>query len=228
MAMKEQNPNTLADNVAGRILADITSSKLQEGDLFMTGDQVGEHYSVSRSVAREAISRLQALGVIESRQRKGLLIARPDPVHLTQQWLPMYCRTSDLESLRMLAQFRYALEVGAVDLAIANATDEQMDLLEERVQDFETLASRTGHTPEADGRDLALHMVVLEMTGNALIAGMHRVLSDYFHASTQLPPMTDASKAIREHHIIVEAFRRRDAETARAMLRAHLQTTLES
>ena len=62
---------TLSTTVANRIHADILSSKLSEGDLFMTSDQIEERYEVSRTVAREAVSQLHALGVVTSRRRKG-------------------------------------------------------------------------------------------------------------------------------------------------------------
>jgi GntR family transcriptional regulator, transcriptional repressor for pyruvate dehydrogenase complex len=228
METKPLHSDTLANTVADQILEDILTSDLQAGDLFMTGDQVRERYAVSRSVAREAVSRIQALGVLECRQRKGLLVARPDPVQLTKQWLPFYCRKSDLDDLLTLAQLRYALEAGAVDLAVSHASEEQVETLAQRAAAFAAIAGKFGPNVEADQADLAFHKVILEMTGNILIAGMYRVISDYFHASTQLPLLTDASKAIREHQVIVEAFRRRDNETVRAVMRAHLETTLHT
>lgn len=223
MSARNTFSDTLANAVADRILEDIASSGLQEGQLFMTSDQVGERYSVSRSIAREAISRLQALGVLESRQRKGLLVRRPDPVRLTQQWLPFYCRASHAGDLRTLAEFRYALEVGAIELAIVKGTDEQIAELERCAAEFEAIASKRGHDAAADEADLAFHKAILDMTGNALVSGMHRVLSDYFQASRFKP---EPLKAIREHHVIAEAFRRRDADTARAIMRAHLEGTV--
>lgn len=226
MSTSNLHSDTLASTVADRMLSDILTSDLREGDLFMTGDQVIAHYSVSRSIAREAISRLQALGVLESRQRRGLLVARPDPVQLTKQWLPFYCRKSEWNELLALAQLRYALEVGAVDLAVSHASEAQIEVLSERAAAFQAIAALFGHSTEADEADVVFHKVILEMTGNVLIAGTHRVISDYFRASTQLPPLRDGSKAIREHQMIVEAFRRRDGEIIRAVMRAHLENTL--
>lgn len=222
--MPEPNSDTRVSSLTDRLYRDIIDSGLKEGDFFMTGDDVAVNYGVSRTVAREALSELRAIGVLKSRQRKGLLIARPDPVKLTAQWVPFYCHPSDPESFRTLAQLRYALEVGALDLAVANATNAQLDRLAELSCEFEVLAVGRGHTPETDDVDLAFHKTILEMTGNPLIAGMHRILSGYFSASTDFDPRADASKAIREHHLIVDAFRRRDAETVRALMRAHLDT----
>lgn len=40
--------------------------------------------------------------------------------------------------------------------------------------DLEVIASRFGHDRQADGIDLAFHRMILKMTGNSLILGMHR------------------------------------------------------
>jgi DNA-binding GntR family transcriptional regulator len=69
---------------------------------------------------------------------------------------------------------------------------------------------------------MAFHGVILEMTGNPLIAGMHQVLADYFQFSAIYNHPPHARKAIREHHTIAEAFQRRDLETVRSILRSHL------
>jgi len=97
----------------------------------MTVDQVSVHYDVSRTIAREAVSQLRALGILKSRQRKGLLIGQPDPVSLMARWVPFYSHGTDGKQLLRLAQLRYTLELGAVDLAVTNATSEQLDPLSE-------------------------------------------------------------------------------------------------
>jgi GntR family transcriptional regulator, transcriptional repressor for pyruvate dehydrogenase complex len=228
MVAPEPNSETLANTLASRIHADIVASELQEGDLFMTGDQVSERYAVSRSISREALSQLRAMGILKSRQRKGLLIDRPDPVQQMARWVPLYGRGADGTALAQLAQLRYVLELGAVDLAVPNATAGQVGELRRRAADFERIAVVYGHSADADTVDLAFHCHFLDMTGNELIAGMHRVLSDYFFASTVAEPKPgeDAQRAIREHHLIVEGIERGDRDLVRNVLRAHIEGTL--
>ena len=228
MPPHEPNSETLANTLATRIHADIVASELQEGEFFMTGDQVSERYHVSRSISREALSQLRAMGILKSRQRKGLLIDRPDPVEQMARWVPLYGRSGDGVALAELAQLRYVLETGAVDLAVPNATAEQKQSLRRRASDFERIASVHGHSADADQVDLAFHCVFLHMTGNQLIAGMHRVLSDYFLASTTVEPKPeeDAGRAIREHHLIVEGIERGDRDLVRNVLRAHIEGTV--
>ncbi len=220
--------DSLANRLALKIHEDIVASDLSEGEFFMTGDQVEAHYDVSRSIAREALSQLRSLGILESRQKKGLLVSRPDPIHLMSRWVPLYGRDGKEGEFMRLAQLRYVLEVGAVDLAVGHATEAQLARLGELADTFESIAAESGHTPEADAIDLAFHRLILEMTGNPLIAGMHQVLSGYFAASTQVAPnpKENAAMSIREHHLIAEAFRRGDGALASSLLRAHLERTL--
>ena len=219
---------SLADSLAARVHADIIAEGLREGEFFMTAEQLADRYAVSRSVAREAICQLTALGVLTSRQRKGILVARPDPVELTARLLPLYCRDSGEAGLRSLAQFRFALELGAVDLAVAHATPDQLDRFEALAHEFDAVASAQGHSSNADDVDMRLHATLLEMTANPLIHGMHRVVAEYFRVSTQFPSPEDATKAIREHYMILETLRQRDVESVRTLLRLHLQNTIAS
>ncbi len=218
----------LVTTVAEQIHAEILSSGLKQGDLFMTGQQIARRYEVSRTVAREAINQLCALGLLESRKRKGVLVAQPDPVKLSASWVPMFGRVAGVEGFRLLAQWRYVLELGAVDLAIDHGSHEQMARLTELADQFAAVAAEHGHSPAADRIDLAFHAAILEMSGNPLVAGMHRVLADYFLASAEYDPNADAAKAIREHHIIAEAFQGGDRETARSVLRSHLQSIIQA
>lgn len=217
-----------AQRLARRIHDDIVAAGLSAGEFFMTGDQVEQRYAVSRSVAREALSQLRTLGILESRQRKGLIVSRPDPVRLMSRWVPLYVRDGCEGEFQQIAQLRYVLEVGAVDLAARNATGAQRARLSELAADFEALASKTGHSPDTDQIDLAFHRLILDMTGNPLIAGMHKVLSDYFAESVEVGPnpKEDAAMSIREHHLIADAFRRADAALAASLLRSHLERTL--
>ncbi|PCJ63152.1 MAG: GntR family transcriptional regulator [Candidatus Hydrogenedentota bacterium] len=223
------NTQTLANTLASRIYDDILASDLTEGDVFMTGDQVEVQYGISRGIAREALSQLRSLGILQSRQRKGLIVSRPDPVQLMSRWVPLYCRGGTEGEFEQLAQLRYVLELGAIELAVSNAIDEQRSVLSELVFEFEGVASKHGHDENADRIDLAFHSLILEMTGNPLISGMHRVISNYFAISREMDPMPgeDATTAIREHHIIADAIAQGDRELARTVLRTHLDKTIE-
>ncbi len=221
--LPEPNSQTLANTVAIKIRKQIVERKLAEDDLFMTEAQLAERFSVSRNIAREAVSRLRALGVLKSRQSKGLIVGRSDPVLLLEHTLPFYNRTDD--DLCRLAQLRYTLEVGAIEMAASNASEDQIEKLRALAMEYqEESDAASQHTVKAMEIELDFHCLILAMTGNTLIAGMHQVIVTYFqtvehdetfHAHTN--PF-----AMWQHRAIAEAIAARDAEQARALLRMHL------
>jgi len=228
MRPQKENAQNLTADLVEKVRLRIMDSDLADGVVFMTVDQIAAEYGVSRTIAREASSQLQALGLLKGRQRVGLVVHRPDTRVLMKNWLPLYGRSLGGESIQALAQLRYVLELGAVGLAEANATEDQRDRLREIAERFEKVTSNQGQSGEADLAELEFHSLLLEMTGNSLISGMHGVLSDYFHAAARKNPnwRTVSRDAVWEHKAIAKAIAQRDAELARNLLRRHLDNSL--
>lgn len=215
-----------ANELAEKLRQRIQSEHLADGTFFMTEAQLASEYDVSHTVAREAVGRLKALGILEGRKRKGLYIRHPDPLALLSDSLPSLVASPD--DWRELAQLRYALEVGAIELAIREATEEQLEGLAEVMQEMELALREDTQAPQAIALDLEFHARLLRMTGSRLIAGMQQVLVQFF----QIAPHSEKSAAsaeriIWEHRELLAAIRARDVERARAMIRVQYQSTLQ-
>jgi GntR family transcriptional repressor for pyruvate dehydrogenase complex len=216
----------LSEALAERLRKQIEREQLRDGQLFMTEAEVAEKYGVSRTVAREAVGRLRAIGLLEGRQRKGLIVRYPDPVQLFSSTLTTLAHSA--QQLAELSRLRYVLEVGAIELAVRQATTSQIDQLLELAEQFQ----QVGDGPEVIERerelDLQFHSLLLEMTGSSLIAGMQRVLVDFFHTIViPKPPDAVALKRIAwEHQELATAVRDRDVERARTMIRIQVRRYL--
>ncbi len=210
---------TQSVDLADRLRERIQSSGLADGELFMTESELAEEYGVSRTVAREAVGRLAAIGLLEGRKSKGLVVRRPDPLRLLELGLPSLIDSQrDLSELAML---RYVLEMGAVEPAVRNGTDDQIRRLSELANDMEEVI-RDGKSKQTAEIDIAFHSVLLGMTGSTLVAGMQRVLVRFFASSREsVPNEATDNRVIWEHQELAAAIRDRDANQARAML--HLQ-----
>ena len=92
--MADESRKNLSQQLAERIRRHIEQARLPDGTLFMTEADVAEKYQVSRTVAREAVGRLRAIGLLEGRQRKGLIVRHPDPVQLFPDNLPSLTQVS--------------------------------------------------------------------------------------------------------------------------------------
>jgi DNA-binding FadR family transcriptional regulator len=224
--VKTARSKTQAHELARTIRQRIQEERLSDGSLFMTEAQLAAEYGASRTVVREAVSRLQALGILEGRKRKGLLVRRPDPLRLLSNSLPSLAASP--RDWRDLALLRYALEVGAIELAVRAATDDQVEYLGDVSRQLEQSVREDAESERSVALDLEFHAQILQMTGSKMIAGMQQVLVQFF----QIAPHSEKSPAsaeriIWEHRELFHAIRDRDVERARAMIRMQFRSTLE-
>lgn len=219
----DTSTTTLSRQLSEQLRKRIQDSAMEEGDLFMTEQDLAEEYDVSRGVVREAVGRLKALGILEGRKRKGLVISKPDPFGLLSETLPSLMNNhSDIRELSML---RYAIEVGSIELAIRNATESQIDQLREIVEEMGEVCRAKDITDRLIELDLAFHTLLLEMTGSELISGMRRLLVAFFQKPWDLEGNPDAlARTFWEHDELYRAVRDRDTERARNMIRLQLAT----
>ncbi len=224
---RDSGPATQVGELAQKIRERIQKERLPDGALFMTESQLAAEYGTSRTVTREAVSRLQALGILEGRKRKGLIVRYPDPLRLFQNSLPSLVTSPD--DWRDLAQLRYALEVGAIELAVRAATTEQIEQLGTIATELEKAVKKNARSARAVKLDLKFHSLILEMTGSRLIAGMQQVLVEFFRTTPRSKPSSDSAHRICwEHRELFEAIRDRDVERARAMIRVQIRKTLDA
>ncbi|MSR60308.1 MAG: FadR family transcriptional regulator [Planctomycetaceae bacterium] len=226
-AVLDARPATQVRELARKIRHRIQTERLPDGSFFMTEAQLAAEYGTSRTVTREAVSRLQALGLLEGRKRKGLIVRCPDPLRLFQNSLPSLMTSPG--DWRDLAQLRYAIEVGAIELAVRAATHEQIDRLGQIEQELEQAVLQNQASARTIELDVKFHSLILEMTGSRLIAGMQQILVQFFQTTPRAKPCSSSAERICwEHRELLEAIRGRDVERARAMIRVQIRQTLDA
>ncbi len=224
---RNSRPATQVRELAQKIRHRIQTERLPDGSFFMTEAQLAAEYGTSRTVTREAVSRLQALGILEGRKRKGLIVRCPDPLRLFQNSLPSLVTSPD--DWRDLAQLRYAIEVGAIELAIRGATDEQIERLAQIEQELEQAVQEDIQSARTIELDVKFHSLILEMTGSRLIAGMQQVLVKFFQTMPRsILSSASAERICWEHRELLDAILDRDIERARAMIRVQIRATLDA
>lgn len=206
----------------------IAESGLEAGEPLGIEAELEKKLKVSRPVLREAISRLRALGILDSRQSVGLIIGKPDPVAVFEQALEG-CAAEAMD-LAELAEFRYALEIGAVSTAVRRATPEQIKRLEELASLYAAGLSFEKPSPPSDEIELAFHRTLLEATHNRTMARMCQVIATYFaRAEMEVPDwerVRSDGESAWEHRAIAQAMAERNVEAVRALLGSHLKGLL--
>ena len=180
---------------------------------------------ISRTVLREAIKILAAKGLIVSRPKSGTHV-RPsrhwnllDPVILD-----LYCRVYDYsEFAQNFQKLRVIIEPEAAALAAGQRNARQLRALEEAY----TAMKAADDVAEWTSADLSFHEAILEATGNPFmqpLGSLIRAALDtlLFHSAKASANPFDS---LREHGMVLEAIRRRDAAQARKAMKRLLTGT---
>ncbi|WP_405508870.1 FadR/GntR family transcriptional regulator [Streptomyces purpurascens] len=212
-------PVRLADQVASTLSEEIESGRLAEGDRLPTEVELVRQLGVSRTVVREALSRLRNAGLIEPRQGIGVFV------------LPRRTRPLDLEAadtkakVLQIVEVRRAMEGEAAHLAATRATP--LDLARMR-QALDAIDSAVAVGGDGVDEDLAFHRSIAESTGNTVLVSTLRYLGDVSRSGIRVTRANEARRndfieAVRaEHHAILAAIEARDAEAARTAARLHM------
>ncbi|MFC9502210.1 FadR/GntR family transcriptional regulator [Streptomyces sp. NPDC057002] len=219
MFSKVSGPVRLADQVAATLSEEIESGRLAEGDRLPTEVELVRQLGVSRTVVREALSRLRNAGLIEPRQGIGVFV------------LPRRTRPLDLEAadtkakVLQIVEVRRAMEGEAAHLAATRATP--LDLARMR-QALDAIDSAVAAGGDGVDEDLAFHRSIAESTGNTVLVSTLRYLGDVSRSGIRVTRANEARRndfieAVRaEHHAILAAIEARDAEAARTAARLHM------
>jgi GntR family transcriptional repressor for pyruvate dehydrogenase complex len=120
--------DTMADIVELRLRDFFKKRLFKPGDALPKELELAEALGVSRNVVREALSRLRMLGMIESKKKRGMILASPDILGAFERILDPLIMTED--ALKDLFELRLVLEMGLADILFINLTDKHISELE--------------------------------------------------------------------------------------------------
>lgn len=227
-ARAKRAPN-LAERLVLAIQEQIRKGKVHPGDKLPTETEIMVQQGVSRTVVREAISRLQAAGVVETRHGVGTFVLQPRSEPIGRIDTTAILTIRDL--LHML-EFRICIESDAAGLAAMRCREEDLQVLRRLMRVFEEQLENPEGTIQPD---YEFHVQVAAATGN------HYFQEIMSHLQTAIIPRTRINTAAlgkihrleylnivnREHRDIYNAIAGHDPEAARAAMRLHLTNSRE-
>jgi GntR family transcriptional regulator, transcriptional repressor for pyruvate dehydrogenase complex len=216
---------TLSAGVVAGLKDKILAGDLAPGAKLPSESELIEEYAVSRTVVREAVTRLRAEGLVETHQGRGsfvLAVPESSSFHVESSAI-----RTQADVLAML-DFRIGVESEAAALAALHHTALDAAAIEEALAGF----TRAGHEGAVEA-DFAFHLAVARATGNRFYVDL---LGSLGPMMIMLPrtrlseaySMTDAThveRVQREHDNVAAAVLAGDVETARAAMRLHLGNT---
>lgn len=216
------NVGTLADRVTAVLLEKIKGGEFPAGTRLPTEQVISERFGVSRTVVREAISRLKSDGLVEVRQGSGTVVREPN--RTTAFRLDIDPKDS-VDAVLRVTELRRGIEAEAAALAAQRRTRAQLADIKRALAAIDAAAKE-----KRDGvdEDLAFHMAISRATGNPLYPSLLEFISQFTHAAilvtrTNEARRDDFSTQVRnEHRAIFDAISAQDAEAARQAAITHI------
>ncbi|WP_159612568.1 FadR/GntR family transcriptional regulator [Glutamicibacter sp. JC586] len=219
-------PN-LASSLVEDLRERISSGDIAAGEKLPSENTLIASHGVSRTVVREAITRLQAEGLIYTRRGAGSFALTPPPETPTesQSLIP---RT--LEERRRLIEFRLGFETEAAANAALKSSEQDLASMDAALQGFE---ASLGNASVSMRCDYEFHLAVARATGNSYFI---QAVQNFGPAMIAMPRRRlDSSESIdstrldsvaAEHRAIHQAIASANPQLASAAMRIHLSNSM--
>ncbi len=226
--MRRDTPTTirkrkLADEIEERLLALLRDDGLRPGDPLPSERELMAHYGVGRPAIREAMQRLERMGLVEIRHGDRVRVARPSPSLVIEQVgeTMRHLLAHSPASLEHLKEARATFEKEAARIAAERRGEARIAELREIHEAQKRACGDPARFLSLDG---AFHRAIAAASGNpifpAVVEAVFGWLSRYHPRLVRLRGAEFLT--LSEHEAILEAIVAGDGEAAAAAMHAHL------
>lgn len=224
-----RRPRGLVQVIVDDLARSIKGGQIKPGDKLPTEAEIMARFQVSRTVVREALSRLQASSLVETRHGIGTFaLSAPD----TSNFKIAEKDFSTVADVISLLELRISLETEAAGLAAQRRSDSNLSNMEKALSAF---LEAIQHDSDTLPSDFEFHMEVARATGNRHFADLMTYLGTMSIPRARVNTPNSApegrlnylQRVHGDHESIFNAIRNQDAEAARAAMRTHLNNSRE-
>ncbi len=209
------------EQIAEQIEQLILSGKLHSGDRLPTERELAEQFHASRTAVREAMKTLAQKGLVDLRPGRGTIVIDGTSQAMRDS-LDLMVRVGQAGNAASLVEVREIFEPEIAALAAARATEEHIQVLQEKV---DIMDANLYHADRYIAADNDFHRALAKATHNPLLLTLVDSIVDLLSEQRkQIFSVPGGSARGQVHHKqLLDAVRRHDAQAAREAMRAHLQ-----
>jgi GntR family galactonate operon transcriptional repressor len=219
----------LHDRVTREIALGIMRGSIGNGDSALsTEGDLCRHFSVSRTILREAVKVLAAKGLIEVRPKIGIRVRPRNDWNLVDADLLGWLCEAGVDDLfvRDLCEVRAIVEPAAAELAASRASDRE---IEELLHWYHQIEANTANEAARLEADRNVHRTIFTACHNVFLTQMNTTVGAALRATQQigvhLPQVMEES--VRAHKKVALAIARRDSAAARAAMERLIKQSTE-
>ncbi|MCQ9162457.1 FadR/GntR family transcriptional regulator [Arthrobacter sp. STN4] len=214
----------LSQQMFDAIIDHIVDNDLQPGSSLPSTAALCEQFAASRPVVREALSALEAVGLVEVHNGRNAVVKELDG-HLIELFLSRVLR-NNRRPLTDMMEVRIPLEIQAARLAAERASAADFDGLESLLEEMDHALGDSEGYPTLD---IAFHMAIARATGNgALVWFSESLRHELTTVMVEVRRYREVNQLVgdeqREHRAIAAAIRDGDPEAAARAMAEHMKS----
>lgn len=214
------------EEIADFLALRIRNGEFAAGARLPTEFDLAQRFAVSRPVVREAISRVKAEGLVQSRRGSGLYVAS---IFDRQSFKVDVALGGEGAAVAKLFELRIPIEIAAARLAAARHTEEDIARIEACHKQL--LACGDREHDAQDTADLNFHLAIARATQNNHFGDLMAYLGTVIYKAIRFARSSSGPRVRRmtigEHTNILNAIRNRDPEAASQAVVDHLNGALQ-
>ena len=216
---------TPVDMIVRQIRELIVSGQLKPGDKLPSERKLSEKLGVGRTYIRDAIKKLEFLGILATMPQSGVVVKGVD-ISVMEGLLSnvMKIEKPDFFSL---VETRIMMERFVVRHAALKRTEKQLEELENALLEYEV---KIKNGLKAEQEDLNFHLKIVDASQNSVIKTlMLIILPDILNVYIKENVCSNdpSKKTLLEHENILEAIKRKDPDQAEEFMLQHLRDVYE-
>jgi GntR family transcriptional repressor for pyruvate dehydrogenase complex len=217
-------PRSVSDEIIDQMISAIFSGNLSAGGKLPPERALAQAFGVGRQALREAIQKLQGMGLLEVRKPQGTFVRDLTADVLRQSLTRIF--DGDVGSFLHFLDIRKWMEAMTAAEAAERATTEDLGRIETTLPRLQTAASEDDREA-LDEADVAFHMAIVAATHNGPLVHLVDTFGDIMWASHGLRLAVLRAQNLRticeEHAAISEAIRGRAPDRARDAMLHHIE-----
>lgn len=203
-----------------RKLEQFIRQELKPGDKLPSERELALSCKVSRSSIRDAIRKLELLGLVEPRQGAGTIVRDSSPDAMVNPLFSALMRKR--KHIAELLDVRIMIEPAIAARAARHITPEQLDRMEEILR---RQGEKVARGEPAIEEDSEFHYTITMAANNSVLLHVIDILMDLLRESRERNMQVEGrlQKSFEGHQRIYTALSRGDAKAAEAAMRRHLE-----
>ncbi len=219
MAISKIVKQNISDIILQQMKEQILNGDWEPGKKIPSENELTKLFGVSRISVRQALQKLTAIGLIETRVGEGSFVKKLSPGIAMNNLIPALYLGPD--SLKEVLEFRKVMEGRVAELACLKAGPDDIENLEKIYGDME---KDKDNLEKFSQEDYNFHIALGTITNNSIIIQLYTIIQEQLNIAFKKIVTVRGNKAgLYYHKLILDAMKEKDCEKAKKMMDEHME-----